>query len=184
MEKTYQYWFFYIKPEFKDFVCTESDDSLLYAYTDKKEYAKIFESMRDMEKFFKKKRKISRDEVGYLADTYNKEFLIYKSFETKKENGGIQNCNLLLTKMEYFIIDRDYTEVCMNRLWLYTWINPKIFKDEYKKALEEIGYTFGYDMISNTKREKSAYQAMELYKPDYISAFIHHFGFLLKMNTR
>ena len=46
-KKTYKYWFFYIKPEYLHLVCTEEEDSLLYAYTDNKEYAKVFKMDTD-----------------------------------------------------------------------------------------------------------------------------------------
>lgn len=176
-EKQYRYWFFYIKPEYKDNVCIEVDDGLLYAYTDNKDLAKKFEETRDMSKFFKVKRKITRDELNYLADVYNKEYMMMKSFETKTENGDVITCDLVLTKMEFFAIDRAYIEMSISKIWTYTWINPFIFKEKIIDALDNLGYILGYNMIKGNDKKGDIYS---IFKPDYISAFIHHFGFLLK----
>ena len=66
MTKTYKYWFYYL-------------DGELYAYTDKKEYAKIFEEERDMTKFTKRKEEITREELNFLAKVRNLKNIIKRN---------------------------------------------------------------------------------------------------------
>ena len=182
-DKKYKYWFFYIKPEYLSLVYTEADDSLLYAYTDNKEYAEIFKNQRDMEKFFIKKREIEKDEVNYLAKEFTREYLIKKEVKTKVGGIGsdIIDYTLILTKTEDYTIQSTAHKVLMADIWISTWINPYIFKEEFVDALNNIGFVDRYNM-TNVKISNRIIDKMgENIQPDYLSTFIRHYGFLLAL---
>jgi hypothetical protein len=180
----YKYWFFYIKPEYLSLVYTESEDSLLYAYTDNKEYAEIFKNQRDMNKFFVKKREIEKDEVNYLASEFTREYLIKKDIKTKVRGIGSENIDytLILTKTEDYMIQSTTHKVLMADVWVCTWLNPYIFNKKYINALNNIGFIDRYNLTTDDDSGTSKVNKMgKNIQPDYLSAFIRHYGFLLSL---
>lgn len=182
-DKKYKYWFFYIKPEYLHLVCTEESDSLLYAYTDNKEYAEIFKSQRDMNKFFIKKEKISKEEVNYLANNFMREYLIKKEINTKLKGIGskIIKYDLILTKAEESCIQASACKILMVDIYTRAWTNPYIFDNEYLSILENIGYVDRFNMMSTWKfkNNKDINRIGENIQPDLLSTFIREYGFLL-----
>lgn len=180
--KLYKYWFFYIKPEYLHLVYTETDDSLLYAYTDNKEYAKLFQSQRDMNKFFIKKRKIEKEEVSYLAREFTREYLIKKEVKTKIRGIGSEviDYDLVLTSTENYMVESSLNKILMVDIWTKAWINPYIFNHEYFTMLKKIGLVEKFDTISNWKSSSKVVNRIgENIQPDYLSAFIHIYQFLI-----
>lgn len=178
----YKYWFFFIKPEYLDLVYTEKD-SLLYAYTDNKEYSKLFRSQRDMNKFVMIKRNIDRDEVNHLAKNFTREYIIKKEIKTKSKGIGskIINYDLIITKTEENIIQNNAYKALTVDMWTSAWTSPYIFKDKYVKALDIIGLVDRYNIINSWKSlDKKVDKVGENIQPDYLSTFIRQFGFLLK----
>lgn len=183
-EKKYKYWFFYIKPEYLHLVYTEEDDSLLYAYTDNKEHAKLFKDQRDINKFFVKKLEISREEVNYLARYFTREYLIKKDIKTKTKGIGskVIDYTLILTKAEDNLLQTTAYKALMVDIYKYTWLNPYIFDDEYLSVLNKIGFKSRFDLISTWKRSDKEINKMgENIQPDYLSTFIREFGCLLSL---
>lgn len=181
-EKKYKYWFFYIKPEYLHLVCTEEDDSLLYAYTDNKEISKLFKTQRDMNKFFIKKREINKDEVNYLAKYFTREYLIKKEIKTKSKGIGskIINYDLVITKTEDNLLTTSIYKALAVDIWKYSWINPYIFNDEYVKMLNKIGFIDRFNTINTWKKSNKKINKMgDNIIPDYLSVFIREYGFLL-----
>lgn len=183
-ENTYKYWFFYIKPEYIHLVCTEEKDSLLYAYTDNKEYAKIFKNQRDMDKFFMMKKEIDREEVNYLAKYFMREYLIKKEVKTKTGGIGskVVNFELIITKTEDIIIQSSSSRVLLVDIWKCAWLNPYIFTEKYLNALTEIGLKDRFDILNSWKTSnKEINKIGENVQPDLLSTFIKEFGFLLSL---
>ena len=179
----YKYWFFYIKPDYLHLVSTESEDSLLYAYTDNKEYAESFKAQRDMNKFFMKKEKITKEEVNYLANNFMREYLIQKEVNTKLKSIGskIIKYNLILTKAEESCIQASVYKILMVDIYTCTWTNPYIFDIEYLSGLKNIGYVDKFNMMSTwkIKNNKNIDKIGENIQPDLLSAFIREYEFLL-----
>lgn len=183
-KSTYKYWFFYIKPEYLHLVCTEEKDSLLYAYTDNKEYAKIFKEQRDMTKFFTMKKEIDKDEVNYLAKYFMREYLIKKDVKTKSNGIGskVIDYELILTKTEENIVQCTSSKVLMVDLWSYAWLNPYIFDKEYVKALTNIGFTERFNILGTWKSSNQTINKLgNNIQPDLLSTFIREFNFLLSL---
>ena len=184
-DKKYKYWFFYIKPEYHSLVYTETDDSLLYAYTDNKLYSQIFKNQRDMDKFFMKKFEISKEEVNYLAKNFIRGYLIKKDIKTKSKGIGskIIDYSLILTKAEDSILQSTISRILLVDIYKFAWLNPYIFNEEYLIALDKIGFRGRFDLLSTWKRTDTTVDKMGTdVQPDYLSAFIHEFGSLLKFN--
>lgn len=182
INKKYKYWFFYIKPKYIDLVTTENDDSLLYAYTDNKEYAELFESQRNMDKFFTKKRKIDKEEVNFLASQYMREYLIKKDIKTHSKGIGskIIDYSLILTNTEYHILQSSVTQISSINMWKYTWLNPYIFNNEYFQILKEIEFVEKFNTIARWKKSNNeSNNTKSKIQPDYLAIFIKEFGFLL-----
>lgn len=184
---TYKYWFFYIKPDYLDMVTTESSDSLLYAYTDNEEYANLFMTQRDMNKFFIKKRKIEKDEVNYLANEFTREYLIKKDIKTKSSGIGskIIDYSLIITRTEDCLIQSNAHKIIMVDLWITcTSFNPYSLSSKYIKLLNEIGFIDRFNIMNNTKHARNNIDKMgDNIHPDYLSTFIRYFGFLLSTKT-
>lgn len=182
MNELYKYWFYYIKPEYLHLVNTESDDSLLYAYTDNKELSDIFKSQRDMSKFFVVKREIDRSEVNYLAKYFSREYLIKKEIKTKSKGIGstIIDYNLVITSTEFNLIQSASSKIIILDLWTRAWTSPYIFNNKYLEAFDKIGYKWRYDTLNAGKENNKNIDKMgENIQPDLLSTFIREFGFLL-----
>ena len=182
---SYKYWFFYIKPEYLHLVCTEESDSLLYAYTNNKEYAKIFQTQRNMNKFFMLKREIKKDEVNYLAKNFTREFLVKKEVKTKSNGIGskVITCDLIITETEYNIIYTSCYRVLMVDMWKSAWTNPYIFKNKYVELLNKIGIVNKFNDLNTWKNTTNETNKIGInIQPDLLSTFIHEFKFLLNDN--
>ena len=182
MNNIFKYWFFYIKPEFKDLVYTEEDSSL-YGYTDNKEYSKLFKEQRDMNKFIVIKKEISKEEVNFLAREYPKEYLIKKTLKTKSSGMGskIVDYDLVMTRYEELMIQTISYKVTTVDIFVSTWMDPKIFDDKYYSALKTIGYNYHFNILNNCDKEE---RKNNKFQPDLLSTFIRHYGFLLAFNER
>lgn len=184
---TYKYWFFYIKPEYLDLVYTEEEDSLLYAYTDNKEYAKMFKEQRDMNKFFVVKREIDKDEVNYLAKDFMREYLIKKEVKTKSRGIGSKTIkyDLILTSTEEHMINHISSKILIVDSMCYAWLNPYIFNNEYLSALAVIGFKEKFDMMNNLDSVINRENKMGTnIQADLLSTFIKEYGFLLASDKK
>lgn len=181
----YKYWFFYIKPEYLHLVCTEADNSLLYAYTDNKEYFEIFKSQRDMNKFFMMKKDINREEVNHLAKNFSREYLLKKEIKTKLKGIGseIIYYNLIMTKTEENMIQSISSKALLIDIWKCAQVNPYIFEDNYMEMLDVIGFKQKFDLMNNydTKKNKDTDNLSIDCYPDLLSTFIREYGFLLSL---
>ena len=169
-ERTYKYWFFYIKPEFVDDVVSFQYSTNLYAYTDSKLYAESFMNMRNMDKFVLKKRKITRGDVNYFATNFPDGYLSEEKLPTRPKGKVI---NVVMTKSERTDLENNINHIMYCKLWKYTVVNPNIFKKKYKKSLNIFGYSLGYEMISKNNIQTDLSDIFSVINVDYLGAFIH-----------
>jgi len=172
MTKTYKYWFYYL-------------DGELYAYTDKKEYAKIFEEERDMTRFRKRKEEITRDELNFLARDYQSNYLEKFDIEAfDRENDEIFESFLVITGIERITITNASIQIQNEDLYKYCWDTPHgIFKTKIIKALEILQYNVLHRQITcatNTGEWPAEYDDNIKLKPDMIGIFCHYYGKTLR----
>ena len=127
---------------------TSDKELTLYAFTDKKNYAKRFEKERDMNQFKKKIVDLSSDQIKYLLDEYSHCDLIPLRIEIydEKTNSSFHK-KFMVTKNEnnHFTSNKFMGET---NLYTHCWTPPFIFKKKIQKALDDIGYTYGFNYVS------------------------------------
>lgn len=111
----YDYWVFYIDPKYiNDLSCIIHDDNCIYAYTDSKEIADLFEEFHDMEKFRRKKIPLTKEEVSNLATDELNQYLKKRKITTKDENGKKTEIEIAVTKQEEKLIDLQVMSILNN----------------------------------------------------------------------
>ena len=162
---SYKYWFYYW-------------DNELYAYTDKKEYAKGFESFRNMKKFKRIKKYISKSEVNQLASDEMLRYLVTMPFTIyNKNNGEVYEDEYIVTQIEKMTVNNYVIKLMNQDLFNYAWIcNPYIFKKPIFKALKFLCYNDAYNVVSASS--KTGYYSFEddskiKLKPDELGIFLH-----------
>ena len=170
----YKYWLYYFRNE-------TIDDYYLYAYTDDKEIHELFESQRDMDKFYVKKTKLSRDEATSLSETHRNNFLTkvkYRTTSCDKE----RYCELAITLDEKlstvnYVYQQVYVDILTKAI-----IDPEIFQEKYLNILHKFGYSYAYYGVNSTKYDKELmyeYFFDNVY-PDYLGGFVFLYGKTLK----
>lgn len=193
MTRRYKYWLYFIIPEYKEQVCLENEDNLLYAYTDKKKLAEGFEQSRNMDLFKKKKVYLTREDVNLLAKEYPNSILNYHPAKTRTAGVGspVIMSGFVCTMCEKIHVNNIATQMMLSTLWQYTWVNPYIFESKYVKALNYTNYILGYNMLNKTPYKSIDYpmpdeiavdidDILKIMYPDLMSIFIHHFAYLLR----
>lgn len=128
-DKRYKYWLYY-----------EKDSNELYAYTDQKELMEEFDIHRDLQQFHKVTKKISRDEVNFLAKDYQGLYLVKKSLLTyNKKTDEMVSVPMLLTMNEYMITSASIVNI-LNNLSALCWYDLEIFREEIQDALHVLRY--------------------------------------------
>lgn len=135
--KLYKYWIYYLKGE-------------IYAYTDDKVLAKIFENQRDTDKFEKETRKLNKLEVHDMAENYQCQMLEIYPIEfyddETKEKYSVSYALTTSEKLEFIHLS---TNVELN-IYKNTWTNPLIFKKDIQKALFTLNYYKYFINIADT----------------------------------
>ena len=110
----------------------------LYAFTNNKEYSKIFEELHDMRMFKKIKNKITKDEyLEFRKEITEKELVKVDIEEFDEEYGKI---SVICPKFEVMDIE-DTTEYYQNDKMINTATSDyRILEEEYVKLLDGIGY--------------------------------------------
>lgn len=165
-DKLYKYWFFYSK-----------DTNELYAYTDDKNLANGFESQRDMNKFIKVKKKISRSLVNDLARDYDGEYLleggmrVYDSV-TKETS----ECKLVVTKIEWITVSSTGFSFVNEEIYRYCWLSPHVFNDEIFNALKVVGYNDIHNVLVRTENDNDINDPFDYIIPDDLGIFLKYYG--------
>lgn len=148
-------------------------DGDIYAYTDDKELAKKFESQRNMKKFKKIKKNISKKEINELANEYQLCKLELVELDTKGNN-GYSSCNIAMTGIEHMDISNVGYTLKYVTLPKTAVVNPLIFNKKIYDALKTIGYNDIYPTLPfDTPKDYYI-------KLDMLMIFIQNFGKTLK----
>lgn len=157
LEKYYKYYLFY-----------EKDDGSLYAYTNDKKIAKIFQLMRKKELFVYEEKKLNMDEIRSIFDVVPDTLLEPYDFYL-----GDLKITFPITTREKLHMEHMGISIATVDLYCSAKIPPEIFEGEMKEALDEIGYTKAY------REYHKGSQMMDLFKPDFLSCFLDLFGYTL-----
>lgn len=161
----YTYWLYYYNND-------------IYAYTDNKKYAKKFEEIRDLNKLKKVKKRLTREEVNYLADAYQDRYLKTENFKVyDKYNMQYYEMEIILSTVESITVSNNKVRLSTVDLYNECTVSPRYFTDDIVKALKCIGYQDlylmyqGFDNLAN----KSA-----IPKPDSLGIFLQYYGWSIK----
>lgn len=174
--KTSTYWLFYLKdpsvltPE--QLRGANLEEGFLYAYTDKKEYAKEWEKERNMRLFRKEKKALTTDEIGEITMLHQNGRIRTFHGETSDVEMGTRSFQIALNVWEYEFIQMQWLFCEMTVLpSLDRPSKIGIFRKEFRTMLEKVGYrNIFYDDLPY----------FEYYlKPDFLKLFIHYFRPLL-----
>lgn len=149
-EKTYQYWFFFIRPDYleKLQVVSVPKENYLYAYTDKKKYAKRFMELHLDKAFVKKKMELSREEVNDLARRYQNYIIREMNISTKDPDGQPTTIKLCMTENEHMTSEsRCYAE--LDSIWKIIWDGYDKLQYKYRRSLDTLEFSKLCDRLSN-----------------------------------
>ena len=137
----YKYYMYYKKDK--------NDKYKIYAYTDDKHIAKLFENQRNMSKFKVKVKDITKDDIKALAEYHQTSILEivpikFYDRETNKE----YNVDYALTTLEKLEFIR-LNSIATIKIYNSAWDSPLIFKKEIQKALFVLGYYDCHIYLSN-----------------------------------
>lgn len=129
----------------------DTDKGEIYAYTDKKEYAKSFRDTRDMTKFREKKFSLSRSEYNELVHEYMRSDLEIFDGRTRSSEYMIKDFGIVLTMKESISIKTIREIYARENLFNYAWTDISFLKDKYAQALKKLQYCAfnGYIITGN-----------------------------------
>ena len=195
MKTNYKYWIFYANEEYiDDLTCLIDKDNLIYAYTDDKQIANIFEIYHDMSKIKKKHVNLTRFEVNQLAKDHQTKIIKMRKFLTKDKDGKKMEINIPVTVMEEKHVDLQIVAT-LNKLIYQVVKSPcpvKIFREDIIKEFEKIRLfsiinhsklnedyiNIGNDCILFSDNLKKGSKIFA----DELSIYIHLFGNILNLN--
>lgn len=174
--KTSTYWLFYLKdpsvltPE--QLRGANLEEGFLYAYTDKKEYAKEWEKERNMRLFRKEKKALTTDEIGEIT-------MLHQNGRIRTFHGETSDVEMSTRSFQIALNVWEYEFIQMQWLFCEMTVLPSldrpskigIFRKEFRTMLEQVGYRhIFYDDLP--------YSEYHL-KPDFLKLFIHYYRPLL-----
>lgn len=145
-EKRYPYTIFIVKEEYVNDVPSviEYEDEPIYAYSDNKEIAELFESTRNMEIFIKKKKNLSVKEIHELCKIHTKQYLKIRKLTTKSPNYKKVEVPMAITTSEELVFDAHTLKISYD-IWCHTnLVQPKIFTRPIRELLNKIKYDYIY----------------------------------------
>lgn len=175
--KRYKYWFYYLIDK------EDTDSYELYAYTDNKEYARMFELTRLKKRFKKRIMKISRRAVNYLASDHTGGYLRKTIFMTENpKDTKLTHIEFIVTESED-ITTKSYASSMINiKIWDHCWFDYRIFNDEMLELLKMLRYTYGYNMISDSGEYDTSDIDDGILCPDEFGMFMHLYGDTVNKN--
>ena len=141
----------------------------------------MFKKTRNMKIFTMKEESLTREDVNYLANKFQREKLLIAHCKTSMTHSVLDSFDyeLALTQMEHTNIQNIVNQILVSKIWDTTWINPNIFKDKYVTMLYEIGFSYGYEMITDRTDILLPQLIHHLFVPDTLGVFIEQYNFLL-----
>ena len=145
----------------------------LYAYTDKKEYAKEFRMTHSKDAIIMKKMKLDRDGVRLLAKEFQNNIIRKETLTTKDENFNPITIKMCMTEKEYMVSENGcYSHV--EDLWKYVWDPILSLNDKYIKSLNCLGYSF----LSKRLEDGNCTYVPNI-EADILGSFIYYFKHIL-----
>ena len=143
-EPKYTYYIFYINKKYRNEIVIPPDepDDGVYAYADDKDIANLFMSIRDMNKFIMKKKKLTTSEINRLSSDHMHGYLQTITIKTQID-GKVSDYTIALTMLELIMIGQESTSLSTN-IFQYMTISPFIFADKYMKSLTLFRYSNMY----------------------------------------
>lgn len=154
------------------YIGDETEDSFLYAYTDDKNLAKLFEDFRDKKIFKKVKVYLDYRQLNDLYKLYPEEELqlFYTFTRDSKNTEDCTSVQIALTKSEQLSVETEYDSLFYYKLQtLVNSFNPYIFKNSLRKALDILDYTYNYQFFNEP--ESLPYDVQYSYNMDGFQLF-------------
>ena len=168
MSEKKKFWIFYLV---YDKAIWDVEPYGIYAYTNKKEYAKKFENTRNMNRFCMKELKLDREEINALYKNFtNNQLEIMKGKTKLNDTKEIREFETVVTMREQIACKHHATLYINEYACRYAWDTPYIFKSKYIRALNTIGYSYYYNYIRGTEE-----MLVPIYKniePDMLSILL------------
>lgn len=137
-----------------------TSDGEVYAYTDDVSMHKQFKLERDMKQFYYKKCSLTSEDIRSLYDYYP---------EAVMKTSALSGVPLVVTLMEQITVDQ-YSVNCEVSIPTIACINPDVFTDEVREALEIVGYIDAYNYYMHGNNKGSVFSV------DPLLVFLHLYG--------
>lgn len=180
----YKYWVFYLLPQyyekFENILPVLVDpDTYIYAYTDNKDFADMFETMHNMKYFRRRKFNMTREQVHELTLTERNKYMKMQSYATSFQN-GVTSIDMIVTMEEIEAVEasvRDQIMKCSLKMELE---DPMLFSNGLLSALTKLRYTKFWDYREG-KVNGSPFDSITFcMSMDELSVYTSLFGVLLK----
>ena len=113
----------------------------LYAYTTSDEIIEVFKKTRNMEKFYIKKKYVTKIELNDLYKKYMNSYLDIYSLSFRNKDYEYAESSIALTGMEKTKIDSISSLMIHEKIYENVWMDDYPLKKKYKKALEALLYS-------------------------------------------
>lgn len=180
------YWMFYmddVKLREKYLLDVNNEiEQRLYAYTDKKKYARQFMEERNMDMFRVVKKKIDKERINFLASEYGRNYLVVLEGLTHSADGkSYQSYSLIVTEYEHNMVMVRANFLFYNRLKSFVDLGLlQVLKPKYAILLGSVGYWQLVDPDLNVYDSDGVNITFENFQYDLLYVFLDLFGELLE----
>lgn len=181
MTKEWNLYIYYLRPQYEEdhseLPFVDHSNPSIYAYTIDKNLDMEFRMERNPSCFYRKKVKVTSQELNKLRRVETDKELEVICMDTKFAREKLQFC---MTHFEKNMVEMECNVAIHSSLWKYVNINPAVFKSKYQKALSQIMFCNGYQMLHSTVDAEHTWHYYGNIFPDIISAFVTEYGWSLK----
>ena len=155
----------------------------LYAYTDNKDYADIFNATR--KGFYLKEQKVTRKEMSDINHRLEHFSILPHSFTTKREGGlGIEKVEVMTVLKEIEEIELRGDEIILRELSKHSF-PIEIFEEEIQKILKTLNFDLTlFEMVENVNVKEFDEVKRIRSSVDELSLFLTLYGETLNTNFR
>lgn len=181
---SYKYWVFYLLPKYYEKFADSlpiiiDTDTYVYAYTDNKDYADMFESIHNMNYFSRKKFNMSAEQVHDLTLTERNKYMKMQSYATRYPK-GVTSVDMVVTLEEKYAVEEMLRSSIMRCSLKMDLENPNIFSDSMLPALKKLRY-YNFWEYQEGCVEGSPFDSMTFcVSMDELYMYTKLFGILLK----
>lgn len=175
-EKTYKFYIFYLNTEDEVYGVQPSE---IYAYTNKKKYAKEFINSRISSNFRMKIVKLDRDEMNTLYNEHMLKILEPVDMLTRySDSVDRKTVRIIVTRQEHMTCDNQASLYLHEYLYRDVFTSPIIFKKKYIKALTKILYSGLHYFVHGI--DDIYMKTAERVSPNIVNILLDNFGELFK----